>query len=217
MATEEGEILKLPDELISTIFSFLNPQDVYISMTVSHKFYEFMNQNSIWEEIYKSYDPKLIAQENNVTNWKKTFHNTPKWFKNKEIWFQSCSCSWYGNCHPKNLLNRKYEYDMNGKGFNGSHSFSIIFNFQKKVEINGFAIYNLGDTTHDVKEFTLEMKKKGVWKPISNSLYCEPGTKEQQIFSDLNGEGFELKFIVKSVHSMYQAVIREVEFFGKFL
>ena len=57
----------------------------------------------------------------------------------------------------------------------------------------------------------------GTWKYCSKNLFCKGGTDEREIgeFELLIGD--QLIFEVKSVHTIYQAVIREVEFFGRFL
>ena len=115
---EKREIItdfNFPEEILATIYSFLTPIEIYNSMTVSKKYSQTLNHNIIWKQIYFSYEPKLSEPKEKVENWKQKFYETPKWLKNKEEWLFHCSCSWYGKCEPKNMLNRNYEYDMNGK------------------------------------------------------------------------------------------------------
>jgi hypothetical protein len=211
-----SNFLQLPEDAFSLIYSFLTMEDVFKTSTVSSSYYSMLQNNSIWHQFYLNYKPALPTPKKKEINWKKEFYETPKWLKNKEEWVTHCSCRWFGNCKPQNILNGSYEYDMNGKGFNGgTASFNLVFDFKKIVELQKFAIYNLGDVTHDVKDFKLEFIDEGK-KELIGKFKCEQGIEKKQEFGGFKARGRKLKFTVLSIYSQYQAVIREVEFFGRF-
>jgi hypothetical protein len=137
--------------------------------------------------------------------------------KNDPNWVMSCS-GYYGKCKPQNLLNGCLDYNADkGKGFNASTGFSqvdwVSFDFGEQKLITKFAIYSLGDVTHDPKVFDLQISEDNEsWKTIV-SFVGKPGTAKRQEFVGFRAKSRYWKWKILSRYSGWQTVCREVEFY----
>jgi len=119
----------------------------------------------------------------------------------------------YPSDAPSNLLDNNLATIWNSNTFGAAW---VIFNFSQPQTIYEFQFRHTGDTTHDVKFFTLETASSpsGPWEIVATNFVGLDATTEYQNYS-LNGiTGQYWLFNVTSRYSGYQAYVADVNFYG---
>ncbi|XP_078670967.1 uncharacterized protein LOC144911067 isoform X2 [Branchiostoma floridae x Branchiostoma belcheri] len=91
----------------------------------------------------------------------------------------------------------------------------IVLDLKTTHTLTRIALNNVGDTTHDIANFTLQMLGcLHNWEDVLTVTNVTAGTRQRQEFDGFQETARYWRFVITHSHSSYQPWLRELDFYG---
>ncbi|XP_078616369.1 uncharacterized protein LOC144884772 [Branchiostoma floridae x Branchiostoma japonicum] len=98
------------------------------------------------------------------------------------------------------------------------NQWNFVLDLTARYTLSRVAIRHIGDTTHDIKDFSLQKSMTGdptyVWEDVTTVTDVEAGTDARQEYGGFRATARYWRLLISRTWSGYQPWVREVELYG---
>jgi len=127
--------------------------------------------------------------------------------------------SYSGTTGPGNALDGDTYSYWNPSGVPQYYNqWNFVLDLTARYTLSRVAISHIGDTTHDIKDFSLQKSLTGdpayVWEDVTTVTDVEAGTDARQEYGGFRATARYWRLLISRTWSGYQPWVREVELYG---